>query len=320
MRGWPVRLAAVVGVLGVVAVSCAEPSDVAVDGVSVVATTTIWADVASAVVGDEGTVTSLMPIGVDPHDFRPSASQVGDLVAADLVVVNGLGLEQGLDAVLAGAVDDGARILEVGSVANPVARLDRTPPCEDADHGDGDHDHEDAEACDPHVWMDPDRAALAAHAIAEALTQIDPDGGWLGNAEAYVASLDQLSGEMERTLSSVQPDDRLLVTNHDSLGYFADRFDFDVVATVIPGGSTLATPSSADLAELVATMRSLGINVIFADTSDSTALAEAVAAELGESVTVVELYTGSLGGLGSGASTLIEMLRLDAERVAEALS
>jgi zinc/manganese transport system substrate-binding protein len=283
--------------------------------VTVVATNTIWADVATVIVGDEGSVTSLMPVGADPHDFQPSASQISDMFGADLVVANGLGLEQGLDAVLESADGDGANILELGPLLMPVDRVDRLTCDTDASH-----DHGEAAACDPHVWMDPDRVVLAAAAIAQALTAIDPDGGWQVRAEAYIAEVEALATEMEGTLDSVDPDRRLLVTNHDSLGYLAERFDFDVVATVIPGGSTLANPSSADLANLVATMRELHIEVIFAETSDSTALADAVAGELGGSVTVVELYSGSLGGPGSGAETVIDMLRTDASLIAGSLS
>lgn len=305
-----------VGALGLVAVACAGTAEPVRDsGVTVVATNTIWADVVTVIVGDEGSVISLMPVGSDPHDFRPSAAQVSDMVGADLVVANGLGLEQGLDPVLEGASGDGVNVLELGPLVMPVSRVDRAE-CDDAVS----HDHEDAAGCDPHVWMDPDRVVLAVAAIADALTTIDPTGGWQERAAAYIADVEALATEMEGILDAVDPGRRLLVTNHDSLGYFADRFDFDVVATVIPGGSTLANPSSADLADLVATMRELGIDVIFADTSDSTALADAVAAELGGSVTVVELYSGSLGVSGSGAATLIDMLRTDALLIATALS
>jgi zinc/manganese transport system substrate-binding protein len=111
-----------------------------------------------------------------------------------------------------------------------------------------------------------------------------------------------------------------LVTNHDAFGYFADRYEFDLLGTVIPGGSTLAAPSSADLAALVDVMKSEEVTVIFAETSSSTTLAEAVTAELGSDVDVVELYTESLGEVGSDADTYIGMLRVNATRIAHHLS
>ena len=110
-----------------------------------------------------------------------------------------------------------------------------------------------------------------------------------------------------------------MVTNHEAFGYFADRYGFEIIGVVIPGGSTLAEPSSAELADLVEVMEQSGTGAIFAETTQPTTLAEAVAAELGGEVEVVELFTESLGGPGSGADTLQEMLVTNAGRISEAL-
>ena len=104
------------------------------------------------------------------------------------------------------------------------------------------------------------------------------------------------------------------------LGYFADRYGFEIVGTVVPGGSTLSDPSSSELAALVAEVEAAGITAIFAETTEPTALAEAVAAEAGEAIAVVDLYTGSLGEKGSGAETLVDMLLTNARRIAEVLA
>jgi len=276
--------------------------------------------VASAIVGEHGTVVSLTSAGTDPHSFSPSPSQVAAMVGADLVIANGLGLEASFVDILHSAEEDGAEILYVGEFAEPQAFEGSDQPCEVVAH---DHaaegGHDDAGTCDPHVWMDPDRVALGAEAIADALSDIDSSVDWGRSKDAYLSNLDDLGVSMSVLLDAVPAERRVLVTNHDSLGYFADRFGFSVAATVIPGGSTLANPSSADLADLVGTMRGEGIDVIFADTTDSIALAEAVAAELGSAVKVVELYTGSIGGPGSGAETLIAMLQTDAQLIADAL-
>jgi len=110
-----------------------------------------------------------------------------------------------------------------------------------------------------------------------------------------------------------------MVTNHEAFGYFADRYGFEIIGVVIPGGSTLAEPSSADLGDLVEVMEQSGTGAIFAETTQPTSLAEAVAAELGGEVEVVELFTESLGRPGSGAETLQEMLVTNAGRISEAL-
>jgi zinc/manganese transport system substrate-binding protein len=121
-------------------------------------------------------------------------------------------------------------------------------------------------------------------------------------------------------LADIPASRRKLVTNHDSLGYFADRYGFEIIGAVVPGGSTLGDPSSAELAGLVEKISSAGVPAIFAETTEPTALAEAVAREVGDDVVVVELYTGSLGEQGSGADTLIGMLLTDAGRIAGALT
>jgi zinc/manganese transport system substrate-binding protein len=257
--------------------SCSD--DVAAEGLSVVATTTIIGDVVANVVGDDAAVVVLTPVGADPHDFQPSSAQVAAINEADLVVANGLFLEEGLKDVLDAAASDGVKVFELAPELDPIPF-----------GGDGDPDSDD-----PHVWLDPVRMADAAGLIAAELTAIDDTVDWTTRAGTYAAELLALDDESEEMFAAIPDDARLLVTNHDALGYFAARYGFDVVGTVIPGGTTLADQSSE-------------------------ALAEAVAAELGDEVEVVSLYTGSLGEPGSGAGTLIDMLRTNAERVAAALT
>ena len=129
-----------------------------------------------------------------------------------------------------------------------------------------------------------------------------------------------VDAEMSEMFATIPDDNRVLVTNHDSLGYLALRYDFEVIGTVLPGGTTLGDPSSDELASLVSTMQEYGATAVFAETTSPSALAEAIAAELGEDVEVVELYTGSLGEPGSGADTLAGMLLTDAKRITDALT
>lgn len=288
---------------------------------SVVATTTILGDVVENVGGDDVDVEVLTPIGADPHDFQASASQVASLNEADLVVANGLGLEEGLEDVLDAAFADGVRVLQVAPMLEPI------PFGFEADHEEGeDHDDEDQEEDghddgdeDPHVWLDPVRMAEAARLIAAELAEVDPETDWMGRAEEYAEELLSADEEISQTLSSIPEGRRLLVTNHEALGYFAERYGFEVIGVVIPGGSTLGDPSSAELANLVEIMEHEDVNVIFGETTQPSALADAVAEELGEEVQVVNLHTGSLGEPRSDADTLIGMLITNAELIAEAL-
>jgi len=287
------------------------------DGLRIVVTTSTLGDLVSNVVGSDATVEILMPIGADPHSFSPSSRQVAALSDADLVVTNGLGLEENFSDVLEGVIGDGGRVLDLGSMLDPIPF-----GVDDEDHEEEDHGEEedDDHTLDPHIWMDPLRMADAARFVAEALSDVDDGVDWTARAASYSADLNELHTKIEGMLSPIDDSKRLLVTNHDALGYFAARYGFEVVGTVIPGGSTLGDPSSEDLASLVTTMRELGVSVVFAETTRPSVLAEAVAAELGGEVQVVELFTGSLGEPGSGAETLIDLLRLDATRIAEALA
>jgi zinc/manganese transport system substrate-binding protein len=167
--------------------------------------------------------------------------------------------------------------------------------------------------------MDPLRVADAVELIAGELAALDSSVDWEANASVYADQLRALDAEVVSMLAAVPEERRKLVTNHDAFGYFAERYEFEVVGTVIPGGATLADPSSAELAELVEVLVDENIDVIFAETIEPAALAEAVAAEV-DGASVVELFTGSLGESGSGAETYVDFVRSNASRVADALS
>ena len=184
-----------------------------------------------------------------------------------------------------------------------------------------DHDHAHAHGTDPHFWMDPILVAEAALALGEKLTPFDGSEEWMANAQSYADQMTALDMEIREILAAVPPERRKLITGHDSFGYFAQRYGFEVLNTIIPSTHTLAEPGSAHLAELVGLITEHGIPAIFVDIIDidSPDLGESLAAEVGSGVRVVELFTGSLGAPGSGAETLISMLRTNAQRIAEAL-
>jgi zinc/manganese transport system substrate-binding protein len=309
-------LLAVLLVLAVVGASCSSDSEFDTsDGVKVVATTTMLGDIAHNIVGDDGSVVVLLPVGASPHDYQPSSSEVAAIYGADLVLANGLHLEEGLVDVLSAAFEDGVNVIEVAERVEPVTFADREP-CEDVEDG---NSHDSAE-CDPHVWFDPDRDAATGLLIARSLAAVDPGIPWEDRAESYGKELADIDMKIVALLEQVPPADRLVVTNHDSFGYFAERYGFEVIGTVIPGGSSLSEPSSADLAALVNVINETGVSAIFTETTEPTELADAIAGETDHTVTIVPLYTGSLGPTGSGADTLIGMLLTNAERIADGLS
>ncbi|HEY3428686.1 MAG TPA: metal ABC transporter substrate-binding protein, partial [Acidimicrobiia bacterium] len=214
--------------------SCTSPSPQGSDRISVVATTGIIGDVIENVAGQAIDLSTLIPAGVDPHEYAPSAQQVAAISAADFVFANGLGLEENLIDLLAQAESEGLSVTYLA-------------------------DHVDPIDSDPHFWHDPIRMSRAAELIADAF----------GRTTGYPAELEQLDREVEDLLSGVPDERRFLVTGHDSFDYFADRYGFEVLATIIPGGGSLGSPSSADLAALVGLIEQYAVPAIFVESTSS---------------------------------------------------
>ena len=187
-----------------------------------------------------------------------------------------------------------------------------------AEEGEGEHEGHGHGIHDPHFWFDPLRVKRAVDDIAARLSVLAPDHGdaFRENASAYNTQLDDLHAWTEEQTDLVPNDRKLLVTSHDSLGYFATLYGFEVVGVIL-STTTEVEPSAADLAELVHEIEEYSVPAVFGETTVSERLAEAVAAESGAKV--VRLHSGSLGAEGSGAATYIDMVRTNVERIVEAL-
>ena len=316
--GATVSLAAMVAVAGCSSASYeVDPTDSAqTDSMpSVVVTTTILGSVVSDIVicsvGDDSSVTVMMPLGADPHDFQASSAQVAQMATADLIVTNGLGLEEGvMDAIENIGADSGA-VMEIASLVDPL-------PFGDADEHADEEDVRGHSEFDPHFWLDMERMARAAELIG---TELALTGGTAYDTcgQSVAAEIRATEQDVISTLDEIPEVDRILVTDHDALGYFAHRYDFRIVGVVIPGGSTLGETNSQELADLVATMTTEGVVAIFGDTATSSELLEVLASELDQEVRVIQLYVGSLGGPHSGAQTYEEMMRTNALMIAQGL-
>ena len=171
---------------------------------------------------------------------------------------------------------------------------------------------------DPHYWFDPLRVKLVVNDIAARLSVLNPGRGdmFRANADAYNSKLDELHAWTEQQVSTVPEEDKLLVTSHNSYGYFANLYGFEIVGVVL-SGTTDVEPSAGDLADLVEEVKESGVQVVFGETTVSERLAIAVARESGAEL--VRLYSGSLGPKGSGAATYIEMMRTNVGRIVEGL-
>lgn len=291
-------------------------SRVSDDRLLVVATTTILGDVVSEIMQDRGDVEVLIPAGADLHSFQASSRQVAIMQRADLVVAIGFTAEEGLQDALGAVRDEGVKVLEIAPLADPIPFSDGR----DHSHDGGDDDDSHKGDMDPHIWLDPVRMAEVSRAIGEELTKLDPSVDWETEAIRYSNELLAADAQIRETLSTVPENRRYLVVDHQSFGYFAERYGFEVLGTVIPGAAALSDPSSAELAALVADLKDYQIGAIFVDALRPANLSEAVAGELGGEVEIVELRIGSLGEPGSETDTLIKLLVSNAERIAEALS
>jgi zinc/manganese transport system substrate-binding protein len=290
-------------------------------GASVVATTTIWGDITRQIVecAGAGEVTTLMPVGADPHDFSPSSQDVAAMVGADLVIANGLGLEEGLEASIESAVQDGATVFEVAPLLDPIPFGEEGEEhAEEEGEAHSDEEEEGHGSEDPHVWHDVTRAAKATGLIGGELTKATGNPDFAECGTTLQGELMTVNDEVAATLATVPEERRILVTDHDALGYLAAAYGYTVAGTVIPGGSTLAEPSSAELAALATTVKEAGVPAIFANTANPQALVDALASEVGD-IEVVSLYVDSLSEPGSSADTFQGMVRTNAQRISDAL-
>ncbi|MCI0438549.1 MAG: metal ABC transporter substrate-binding protein [Chloroflexi bacterium] len=301
-----------------------------------VATTSIVADWTRRVGGERVEVFSLLPVGADAHSFQPGARDISRVADADIVFSVGLTLEAAwLDELIRNAAADTSRIVALGELVDPIEFTGHDEDehegeeheGEDEEHEGEEHEGEEHEedehghgALDPHFWFDPVRVKIAVTQIAERLAALDPEDAeqYRANASAYNAQLDELHAWIQQQVAQVPPERRLLVTSHETLGYFGERYGFEVVGTVIPGVTTEREPSAQELAELVGVIREHNAPAIFAENVVSDQLARQIADEAGISV-VRSLYSESLGGPGSGADTYIGMVRANVEIIVEAL-
>ena len=257
-----------------------------------------------------GTSTTLMPVNADPHDFSASSAQVADMVKADLVIANGLGLEGGLDASLQQVEADGTEVLHLAEHIDPL------PWGDHEEEGHEGHNHGDL---DPHFWLDVARMAEAAQLIGDEVAERTGDDTWSECGAEVSGELTALDEEIREDLSVIPEERRTIVTDHEAFGYFNNAYDFHSAGVVIPGGSTEAQPSSADLASLAGVIREENVPVIFANAAVNQTLVDALASEVGEDVQVVSLYEGSVGPNDGPAADYQGMMRENARLIVEAL-
>lgn len=281
----------------------------------VLAVETFLADMAQNVAGTRLTVSALLPLGVDPHSFEPTPSDVMKIASSDVLIINGAGLETFLEKLLQTAGGERRVIVASAGLTSREVHHEEEAEAEETGHMES-HSHEG----DPHFWLDPQLAIRYVENIRDGLSQADPAGApiYATNAETYIRQLKELDQWIVAQVSQVPEERRLLVTNHESLGYFADRYGFTIIGTVVPSVSSGSSPSARQLAELIDQIRATGAPAVFLETGSNPQLAQQVAREAGVKV-VMELYTHSLTEAGGPAPTYIDMMKHNTMIIVEAL-
>jgi ABC-type Zn uptake system ZnuABC Zn-binding protein ZnuA len=289
------------------------------DMLKVVAVETFLADVAQQVAGDRLKITALMPIGADPHSFEPTPIDVKKVADCNVLIVNGAGFEAFLDKLLENA--DGTHKVIEASAGLPSRDTEEEESSEvgDADSTEpqGGHHHHEG---DPHFWLAPGNMITYVQNIQRGLSEADPGGAktYATNADAYIARLNELDRWIADQVALIPPGRRLLVTNHESLGYFADRYGFKIIGTIVPSVSTGSSPSAKQLAALADRIKATGAKAIFLETGTNPQLARQLAKETGIKV-VTDLYTHSISTPSSPAPGYIDMMKYNTSAIVDAL-
>lgn len=259
----------------------------------IVVSTSIIGDVAEQISGGALDIKVLLPAGVDPHSYQPTPQDIAAITDADLVLINGYGLEEYLNSIL-----NDEEFNEKTIVVSEGIEID-----------DG----------DPHVWLDPTNVIVWVENISDAFVELHPDNEseFRENARDYISQLSELDSWIFETIDQIPMENRVLVSDHLSMGYFAERYGFEQAAAISHSASSLAEPSAQELAELVDLIIDLGLPAVFIGHDVNPELAESLTGDLG--IMLVELYIGSLSTGDGPAGTYLELMRYNVEAISSAL-
>ena len=337
----PIRVA-LLAVLTIVLVFTAPASVHAqTKKLNAVATTTIIQDIARNIAGDKASVDFLVPTDGDVHAFEPKPDDVKKIADADLIFVNGVGLEQFLDRLIADSKTKGqvitvSRGLAIQRFLSIEARAEAseaaTPSADAAGLSYGiigisgsytcgaPQPGEDIGDCDPHLWQNVTNGIGYALNIRDAFAAADPANADAYNANAgrYIARLQKLDSDIFAGLAVIPAANRVLVTNHDALGYFATRYGFQLAGVVLPGGTTGQEPDPKQVADLIKTIQTRQVKAIFLENVSSDKLAQQIADGAGVKV-VQALYTDALGDTGTPGETYIGMMYANLKTLQDSL-
>ena len=298
---------------------------------TIVTTTDIIADWASQITGNSVQVFSLVPSGSDPHTFSPSAQDIALIADADIIFSIGLGLEdEWLDSLIENTISESTRLSVLGNVIEPLT----TTISKSAHHGEeSEHDpHENEESehdphdlalalveADPHFWLDPLMVDLAIAEMTTVLAEHYPakSSTFTSNSKSYSTQIQDLHQHAKSQFSTIPAERRLIVANHNSLSYLANRYDFQVVGSISHSHSTHDKASPKELSELVQKLDQLRVPAIFNEFYTADRLPLRISEETG--IPLVNLHVGALDPLSDDAMTYIDLMNFNIQAITGAL-
>lgn len=301
----------------------AEPTSAGVAAqLPVVATFSVLGDLVQNVGGDLVLVTTLVGPGEDAHTFEPTPSDSAMLAGAQVIFENGLEFETWFDDLYTASGSQGARVVVTKGI-EPLAAGEEGH--EEEGHEEEGHEEGAAEEAhgeyDPHVWHDVEHVKTMVGNIRDGLAAADPANAatYGENADRYLAELTELDAFVKQQVEQIPAENRKLVTSHDTFGYFAQRYGFEIVGTALGSVSTeTADPPASEIAELVTDIKAAGVPAIFAENIANPGVMTTIAREAGVML-APPLFTDALGEPGSAGATYLEMIRSNATTIAEAL-
>jgi len=314
-----VLLLALLAALLLAACGSSAPSSTAAGPIRVVATTTVLGDLVRGAGGDRVVVESLVPAGAEPHTFAPRPSDLRKIADADLIVMNGLGLDDWLRPLAAEAKRPDAALVELGVGLDGVSYIVGGHAGEGGAAGGGSAPvgtPAPGEEVNPHLWLNVAYAEKYVDRIADALVAARPveEDAIRASAAAYRTTLADLDASIRQRIGALPQDHRRVVSFHDAFPYYAAAYGLEIVGVVVPVPGQ--EPSASEVAKLVDAIREAGVTAIFAEAQFSPKVADQIAAETGATV-VATLYNDSLGD--PPADSYVGIMRWDTDQVVEAL-
>ena len=324
-----VSATALVAVGGLVAAGCggdsASGTDTAAEAgaTRAVVSFSILDDVVRNVGGDCVDTTVLVGADGDAHVFEPTPKDATALKESDVVISNGLGFEPWLADLYSSSGSTATQVVTMSGVTPIKGEDEHGHEGEDGhtDEGGAKAEGEDAHAVDPHAWQDPANMRKAVAKVRDALVAANPECAprIRENAARYDAELVALDAEIASAVKSVPRDQRIIITNHDSLGYFAKRYGFGVETALGSVTTESADPSAQQIASLADDIKKDGVKAIFVENIGGSGVIDRLATEAGVQV-APPLYTDALGEQGSAGATYLGMMKANAQTISTALS